>query len=125
MRSLNKNKRQLYYALYISDEPILDEYGNETSESEPTYGKREELRCNVSSATGEEAVQAFGSFTNYTRVVCVANNDCPLSEQTIVWFGVPIFNEDGEPTPHNYIVTRKADSKNGILYALKEVKVSI
>jgi hypothetical protein len=34
-----------------------------------------------------------------------------------VWFGVPTTG------PHNYIVKRKADSKNGILYALQEVKV--
>lgn len=119
MRCLNRNKRPLHYALYITDEPIFDEYGNETSESIPTYGEIIELRCNVSAATGEEAVQAFGSFTNYTRAVCVADNNCPIAEQTIVWFGV------ATTEPHNYIVTRKADSKNGILYALKEVKVSV
>ena len=119
MRSLNRNKRQLYYALYLKDEPILDEYGNETGESNPTYGEIKELRCNVSAASGEEAVQAFGSFTSYTRSVCVADNNCPLAERAIVWFGI-------EPTkPYNYIVTRKADSKNGILYALQEVKVSV
>ncbi len=123
MRSLNKNKRELHYALYIKDEPNFDEYGNETGEGSPIYGEVKELRCNVSSASGEEAVQAFGSFTNYSRVVCVSDNTCPIDEQTIVWFGVPLIDDMGEPAPHNYIVTRKADSKNGILYALKEVKV--
>ena len=75
------------------------------------------MRCNVSASTGEETVEAFGSFTNYSRVVCVADNHCPLAEQAIVWFGVDTAK------PHNYIVIRKADSKNGILYALQEVKV--
>lgn len=117
MRSLNKNKRQIYYALYINDEPIIDEYGNETGESTPLYGDIEELRCNVSAASGEEAVQAFGSITNYTRAICVSGNDCPLDENALVWFGV------ANTEPHNYIVLRKADSKNGILYALQEVKV--
>ena len=117
MRSLNRNKRQVYYAPYIKDEPILDEYGNETGESKPTYGKPIELRCNVSGATGEDVVQAFGSFTNYTRVICVSDNNCPITEQSILWFGVDTTK------PHNYIVTRKADSKNGILYAIREVKV--
>ena len=119
MRNLNRNKRQLYYALFIKDEPILDEYGNETSESIPTYGDITELRCNISSSWGEDAVQAFGSFTNYTRTVCVSDNNCPIAEQTIGWFG------GATSEPYNYIVTRKADSKNGILYALKEVKVSV
>ena len=117
MRGLNKNKRQIYYALYEGDEPIFDEYGNETGESTPLYGDIEELRCNVSAATGQEAVQAFGSITSYSRVICVADNACPLTEHAHVWFGV------ANTEPHNYIVLRKADSKNGILYALQEVKV--
>lgn len=119
MRSLGRNKRPIYYALYIKDEPILDEYGNETSESMPTYGEITELRCNVSGSSGSEAVEAFGSYTNYTRAVCVADNNCPLAEGAIVWFGV------NTTKPHNYTVTRKADSKNGILYALQEIKVSV
>ena len=118
MRSLSRNKRVLHYALFIKDEPILDEYGNETSESMPTYGDIKELRCNVSASSGAQAIEAFGSFTNYTRVVCVADNNCPLTEKAIVWFGV------ATTKPHNYIVIRKADSKNGILYALQEVNVS-
>lgn len=117
MRSLERNKRNLHYALFIKDEPIFDEYGNETGESKPTYGEVTELRCNVSAAVGVEVVQAFGSFTNYTRAVCVSDNTCPLAERAIVWFGT------ATTEPYNYVVTRKADSKNGILYALQEVKV--
>ena len=117
MRSLNRNKRSLYYALRVDERPNMDEYGNETGESTPIYGDVTELRCNVSSASGEDVVQAFGSFTNYTRSVCVSDVNCPIAEDSIVWFGV-------SPTePNNYIVTKKADSKNGILYALKEVVV--
>ena len=119
MRSLERNKRTLYYALYINDELIIDEQGFETGESKPTYGEIIELRCNISSASGEEIVEAFGSFTNYTRAVIVADNNCPLAENAIVWFDVPTTE------PYNYIVTLKADSKNGIMYALKEVKVRV
>ena len=117
MRSLNRNKRQLYYALYKGEEPVLDEHGYETGESNPTYGEITEIHANVSAAIGEEVVQAFGSFTNYSRIVCVADSNCPIAEHTIVWFGVAATGA------YNYIVTRKADSKNGILYALKEVAV--
>lgn len=119
MRSLERNKRELYYALYINDEPIVDAQGFETGESKPTYGEITKLRCNISSASGEEAVQAFGSFTNYSRAICVADNNCSLAENAIVWFGIPTTD------PYNYIITRKADSKNGIMYALQEVKVRI
>lgn len=117
MRSLNKNRRTIYYALPTGDEPIFDEYGNETGESMPTYGERLELRCNVSSSVGEGIVEAFGNFTSYSRTLCVADNACPLTEGSILWFGVP------PDQPHNYIVVRRGDSKNGILYALQEVTV--
>lgn len=118
MRSLNRNKRSIYYALPTEEEKKLyDEYGNETGETEIVFGDAVKLDINVSAATGEDAVASFGSFTNYSRILCVSDVKCPIVENAKVWFGV-------EPTDaHNYIVTRKADSKNGILYALKEVKV--
>ena len=118
MRSLNRNKRTIYYALRTGDEVNLDEYGNETGETTPQYGDAVMLQCNISAASGQEAVEAFGSFTGYVRTMCVADNTCPIEEDSAVWFGV-------EPTePYNYIVVRKADSKNGILYALQEVTVT-
>jgi hypothetical protein len=118
MRSLNRNKRSVYYALYTGEETNHDEYRNETSESTPTYGDPVALACNVSAATGAEAVHAFGSFTGYSRTMCVADSNCPINENSVVWFG----REPSEP--HNYVVVRKADSKNGILYALQEVTVT-
>lgn len=118
MRSLNRNKRPIYYALKVDEVANKDEYGNETGEVTPVYGDAVALDVNISAATGEDAVQAFGSFTGYSRTMCIADNACPIEEDSIVWFGV-------EPTePHNYIVVRKADSKNGILFALQEVTVA-
>ena len=118
MRGLNRNKRQIYYANRISEVANIDEYGNETGEPTPTYGVATPLLCNVSAASGEDAVRAFGNFTAYSRTMFVADSECPIDENTIVWFGAT------PPDPHNYIVTRKADSKNGILYALREVTVT-
>jgi hypothetical protein len=97
----------------------VDDYGNETGESTPIYDATTPLLCNISAATGYDAVQAFGNFTAYNRTVCVSDTSCPMDEESIVWFGV-----DPQTEPHNYIVVRKADSKNGILYALQEVTVT-
>lgn len=118
MRDLNRNKRQLYYARRTGEVTNRDEYGNETGEHTPIYGATTPLLCNISAATGEDAVRAFGNFTGYTRTVCVADPACPMDEDSIVWFGV------SPPKPHNYIVVRRADSKNGVLYALQEVTVT-
>lgn len=118
MRSLNRNKRQIYYALRNGEVENIDEYGNETGELTPVYGAATPLLCNISAASGADAVQAFGSFTGYVRTMFVSDNDCPIDEHSIVWFGV------APPDAHNYLVVRKADSKNGILYALQEVTVT-
>ena len=118
MRSLNRNKRLAYYALRTGETVNFDEYGNETGESSPTYGKIHALRVNISAASGEEATEAFGSFTGYSRTMYVADATCPIDENSIIWFGIPITE------PHNYLVVRKADSINGILYALQEVTVT-
>jgi hypothetical protein len=118
MRTLNRNKRQIYYALHSGEVDNIDEYGNETGEPTPVYDPAVELKCNVSAAAGADVVEAFGNLTSYSRTICVSDRDCPIDEKTIVWFG----REPSEP--HNYIVVRKADSKNGILYALREVTVT-
>lgn len=118
MRGLNRNKRPIFYALRVGENVNLDEWGNETSESTLTYSDPVPLDCNVSAASGGEAVESFGSFTAYNRTMFVADTSCPIDEESIVWFGV------SPPDPHNYIVVRKADSKNGVLYALQEVTVT-
>ncbi len=118
MRSLNRNKRKIYYANRLGDTPHIDEYGNETGETTPMYSTAKELWCNISPSVGEEAVQAFGNLSGYSRTISVSDRNCPMDENSVIWFGV-------NPTDrHNYIVIRKADSKNGILYALKEVSVT-
>ena len=117
MRGLNRNKRQLYYALKVDETTDKDEYGNETGEVTPVYGDAVALDVNISAATGEDAVQAFGNFTGYSRTMFVADTACLIDEDSIIWFGI-------EPSkPHNYIVVRRADSKNGIMFALQEVTV--
>lgn len=115
MRNLNRNKRELHYALLVEEKPIYDEYGNETSETELVYGEPVKAAYNVSASVGEDAVSAFGSFTNYSRTVSVADTTCPMDETSVVWFGIT------PEEPYNYIVTKKADSKNGLFYALQEI----
>lgn len=118
MRSMNRNKRLIWYALLTGEVANVDEYGNETGELTPAYGAATPMMCNISAASGEDAVNAFGSFTGYSRTIWVDGNRCPLDENAIVWFGVT------PPETHNYIVVRKADSKNCTMYALREVTVT-
>lgn len=115
MRSMQRNWRELHYANLISSEPIKDEYGNDTLEVKNAYGPTSQLSANVSANVGQEAVNVFGALTGYSRTVSYSGETCPLDEDSIVWFGV---DTDG---PHNYVVVKVADSKNGYLIALREV----
>lgn len=118
MRCLNRNKRKIYYATRVGETTIFDEYGNETGETKPLYSATREMMCNISPALGEEAAQSFGNLPDYSRTISVSDTKCPIDEDSIVWF------DTDKTGHHNYIVIRKADSKNGILYALKEVSVT-
>ena len=117
MRDLHRNKRDLWYALPVGTQPIVDEYGNDTLEVERVYSSPLYLLANVSANMGQEAVEVFGAQTAYSRTVSIAGA-CPLVGGCRVWFGVEP-NEKADNS--NYTVAKVADSKNGSLVALREV----
>jgi hypothetical protein len=115
MRSLQRDWRNLHYATRIGEEPIYDEYGNDTLDKKPIYGEPVAFRASVSANAGQDVLNIFGNITGYSRTVSYIGENCPLEEGTRVWFGV-------EPSEaHNYVVIKVADSKNGYLIALREV----
>ena len=118
MRDLHRNRRELWYALPVGSQPILDDYGNDTLEVETVYSSPLYLMANVSANMGQEAVEVFGSQTEYSRTVSIAGAKNALVEGCRVWFGI---EPNGEANNHNYTVARVADSKNGCLVALREV----
>lgn len=115
MRSMQRSWRDLHYAPLVGREPIKDEYGNDTLELKNLYGPPTPLRASVSANAGQEAANVFGTLTGYSRTISYYGEKCPLDEGSAVWFGVDV---DG---PHNYVVVKVADSKNGYLIALREV----
>lgn len=119
MRDLLRNRRKLWYATYLRDEPIRDDDGNLTAESQAVYTDPVAIYLNVSAASGEAAAAAFGAFTDYSRTISTADMKCPLNEGCWLWV-----DTDPESEDHDYEVVKKAKSLNGILYALREVTVS-
>ena len=117
MRDLLRNKRGLWYATKVGIEPILDEYGNDTLEVEAVFSSPLYLQANVSANIGQEAIEVFGSQTDYSRTVSIAGTKCPLEEGCRVWFNKKP-NDAGDD--NNYVVARVADSKNGFLVAMRE-----
>ena len=114
MRSLNRDRRKIYYAVVTGTEPIKDEYGNDTLEAKTLYGSPTLLRVSVSANAGEDAVESFGTQTEYSRIITMTGSS-PFNEGTKIWFGVL-------PTEqHNYVVVKVADSKHCYSVALREV----
>ena len=115
MRSLQRDWREIHYAVPTGSEPILDEYGNDTLEVRQIYSSPTRLRVSISANAGQDAVNTFGNQTEYSRMISCVGTKCPLVEGALVWFGVDITEK------HNYRVVKVADSKNHFMIALREV----
>lgn len=133
MRCLDRNKRSFYYALFIEKRPIMDEYGNETSENEIMYGKPVSCKGNISAARGETATRQFGEDEGYDRVIVLDKPDTPIDEYAVLWVdSTPSLTEEGElttdengevVTPWDYIVKKVARSLNSVSIAISKVNV--
>mgnify|MGYP000877801248 CR=1 FL=1 len=118
MRTLERNKQRLKYALYEGREEIKDEYGNRTGEYAITYGDPVEMKANVSAARGESSTRQFGDTENYDKVIVTDALDCPVDENSILWI------DDLEAESYDYIVKKVARSLNSVSYAVSKVSVS-
>jgi len=118
MRELERNKQRIYYALYTGMEDAVDSDGYKTGEKTKSYSDPVSLRINVSPARGNANREMIGIDCQYSRTLTTADLDCPIQEDSILWIGVPTTE------PHNYVVVRKANSLNDIVYAIREVTLS-
>lgn len=139
MKALKRNKRPFYYCLYDEAFPLIDEYGNESSETVVTYHEAVLMEANISPATGQSMTEQFGSLENYDKVIVTDDMDCPITETSVLFIDkapeykdvithVPTAVTTSElvvsvPVP-DYTVRRVAKSLNSISIAVKRVTVS-
>lgn len=123
MRSMDRNKQKIFYALYQDKTPILDPDGNETGDYETGYSNPVKFGIRVSPNKGDASEQAFGKSLEYDRVMNTSDKRFPVDEFSILWINaVPEIKEDGSTdTPHDYTVVRVAKDLNEFLYAIKKV----
>jgi hypothetical protein len=115
MRNLRRNQRNLFYASYMGNEMIVDEYGNETLEPKKTYSEPKSLKICYSSNVGAVDTQVFGDVSSYSRVLSYTGTTCPLMEKDVLWIG----KETSEKP--NYEVVKVADNLNTWLIAVQEI----
>lgn len=118
MKCIGINKQTLYYALFKEKSEIVDSYGYPTGEYEEKYYDPVAVRMNVSPANGHARLKEFGIMEDYTHVACTDDMNCPISEDSIIWYGV------STSEPYNYRVAWISRSLNSISYGLKKVTVS-
>ena len=125
MRCMVRNRSKFYYASYIGETEIIDEYGNATGEYTLSYGDPVETYGNVSAAQGEMQNRQFGESESYDKVIVLGERDVPLDEHSILWVDtLPHLNEDDSTdTPHDYVVKKVARSLNGVSIAISKVDV--
>ena len=126
MVSLASNRQKIWYAELDGYTDVLDEDGYKTGEKQKTYTTPQSFLIYVAPSRGEVTWSPFGIGDNYTNVMSTCDRSCPITEDSVLWIGISPFNEDGtrNDVEHNYIVTRRADGLNSILYAIKRVDVS-
>lgn len=118
MKALARNKQSFFYALPLGLVDELDEDGLYTGNQIPSYTEPEELRMNISPASGRTVLEWFGVNEQYDKVLVTDDADCPITELAILWI-------DAEPTaPHDYLVTRVSRSLNSTVIGLRKVSVS-
>ena len=119
MRTLERNKQTIYYALYEGKEPLTDEYGNPTGEYEVLYSEPVLLKINVSAARGEYSTRQFGETENYDKALVTDDINIPITETSLLWI-----DDTDTSKPHDYIVKKVAKSLNSVAIAVSKVSVS-
>jgi hypothetical protein len=125
MRCLTRNKTKFYYASYIGETEIIDDYGNATGEYKVSYSTPIVCNGNISAAQGEIQSRQFGESESYDKVIVLDDRNTPIDEYSLLWVDtLPHLNENGSTdTPHDYIVRQVARGLNGVSIAISKVDV--
>ena len=140
MRTLNKNKQKMYYALQDKEIPVyeLDDDGNvkymeidgvmvpiETGDTKLVYSLPVEFSGNIAMSGGESQAAEFGlNLADYSAVLVMDKGEIPITETSLIWHGSePEINDDGTVNQFSadYTVVKLSPSINSDRYALKKV----
>ena len=119
MHTLARNKRSFFYATYQGKTKKYDTDGNYTGVSEITYSDPIEADMNISPSLGRADLESFGITAQYTHTIVTDDMACPMDEHSIIWYGIPV------TAPHNFVVVRKAEALNHLIYALQQVSGNV
>lgn len=133
MRTLKKNKQQMYYANQDREVPIYEYYedadGNmyplDTGETKLVYGEPILFEGNIAMSGGEVEAQEFGlNLADYQAILVLGKNTLPITETSLIWFeNEPKKDIDGNTDEFSadYKIVKISPSINVDKYVLKKV----
>ena len=98
MRPVKKNLTTMYYALFSTDIPILDDEGNPTFETRSGYLEPVKFKACISEGYGSMEAKPFGADISYDRVIVVYDL-LPIDEYTLIWVDREPVMINGEINP--------------------------
>ena len=119
MRTVQRNKRAIWYALYNGVTEVVDDDGNYTGEQEVSYSEPIQAKMNVSGGRGQSEIELFGVDNPFTRTAVTDDLTTPFTTDTIFWF-----EADPETDPHNYRCTGISRTINQVVIAIAELDVT-
>ena len=122
MRTLQRNKRDIWYALYNGVTDAVDDDGNYTGEQVVSYGTPTAARMNVSGGRGQAEIELFGVDNPFTHTAVTDDLTTNFTTDTIWWFGIEP-GPTAEYVPHNFRCTGLSRTINQLVIALEEISV--
>ena len=142
MRTLNRNKQKLFYALHLGEQPIyeLDDFGNkivdyidedgneyyrETGEMKQIYSEVVEFLGNIAMSGGDSEAVEFGlNMSDYEAALVMDKGVLPITETSLIWHkSEPIMDSDGmvDGSSADYSIIKVSPSLNTDKYVLKKI----
>ena len=118
MRTTQRDRRTIYYALYQGVIEAVDADGNYTGEQEISYATPVEAHMNVSGGRGASAVEEFGTDNPFTHTAVTEDLTTAFDTNTVFWF-----KKTPSEGAYNFRCTGVADTVNGRTIALQEVSI--
>lgn len=114
MRTLEINKRKIFYAQRIGTEEVGD-----YDEAKPIYGEPQSIYIKVEYLNSSVYISEYGKTADCDVKLVTSKTSYPFDENTVFWIDSPI------SAPPDYVMEKlPKKSINGSLYYLKQAGVS-
>ena len=126
MRCLKRNKRPIWYALYLGTEIQYDTNGNELPSPALLFDNPKKIMVNVSASRGSIQDVQFGLDERSDKVIVTDDVNIPLTDASRLWVDVePVIKTDGTTeTPHDYVISKIGRSLTNTSIAISKVDVT-